>query len=149
MTLTTSRAKFRIGDLTKTSAPGRHVNELSFKAFAPDRRLCILKVLHEYIKVTKPIRGSSTKLWLTTKKPYQPASRDTIRRWVKDVLTSAGIDTKIFTAHSTRAASTSKAAQFVPLQTILQTATWSNATTFRRYYDKPIDSMSFASAVMK
>ena len=149
MTLTDSHAKFRIGDLTKTSAPGRHVHELSFKAYAPDRRLCVITSLHQYVKVTKPIRGQCTKLFVTTKKPHCAASRDTIRRWAKDIMTLAGIDMNVFTAHSTRAASTSKAAKFIPLQTILKTATWSNEATFTKYYQKPITNSTFASAVLQ
>ena len=55
----------------------------------------------------------------------------------------------IFTAHSTRAASTSKAATIVPIQTILKTATWSNAKTFTKYYNKPVQNSCFDDAIMK
>lgn len=149
MKLTNSKVKFAIGDIIKTSAPGRHINELSFTAYAPDRRLCIIRTLTRYLEVTRPLRGEFTQLFITVKKPYHPASRDTLRRWVKDVLRTAGIDMDIFTAHSTRAASTSKAANFVPLQTILNTATWSSASTFAKYYKKPIRELTFQTAVLK
>ena len=148
MTLTTSKAKFRIGDIIKTTGPGHHVNELSFKAYAPDRRLCVVRTLTQYIALTKHIRGDHTRLFLSTKKPFAPASRDTLRRWVKDILLAAGIDMTIFTPHSTRAASTSKAGQFVPLKTIIDTATWSQASTFTKYYQKPVLKKTFQDAVL-
>ena len=58
MTLSGSSAKFRIGDVVKQSRPGTHVHELSFKGYAPDRRLCIVTVLREYLKRTLPVRGA-------------------------------------------------------------------------------------------
>ena len=54
-------------------------------------------------------------------------------------LSAAGIDTAVFTPHSTRAASTSKAkAQSVSMNIIMSLAGWSNATTFQRFYNKEI-----------
>ena len=137
MTLTKSSVTFRVGDPIKTTRPNRHIEELRFRAYAPDRRLCIVTALSHYLKRTAAIRPS-TVLILTTKYPFQPASRDTIRRWTKDLLTSAGIDMSIFSPHSTRAAATSKAACHVPLQTILKTAGWANPSTFVKYYQKDI-----------
>nr|CAI5835115.1 unnamed protein product [Callosobruchus analis]CAI5842550.1 unnamed protein product [Callosobruchus analis]CAI5860122.1 unnamed protein product [Callosobruchus analis]CAI5865233.1 unnamed protein product [Callosobruchus analis] len=39
----------------------------------------------------------------------RPASKQTLSRWIKATLSEAGIDTKVFTPHSTRHASTSAA----------------------------------------
>lgn len=52
MTLTFSTATFRIADLIKTTRPGSHtcIHEVAFKAYAPDRRLCVVTVLKEYLK---------------------------------------------------------------------------------------------------
>ncbi|GFO41893.1 histone-lysine N-methyltransferase SETMAR [Plakobranchus ocellatus] len=51
----------------------------------------------------------------------------------------AGIDVTIFTAHSTRAASTSKALKAgVPLTTIMSVAGWSQSSTFARFYKKDV-----------
>jgi hypothetical protein len=41
-------------------------------------------------------------LFLSTTKPFQPVSSSTIGRGIKDQLKSAGVDTNIYTAHSTR-----------------------------------------------
>ena len=63
----------------------------------------------------------------------------------------SGIDTSIFKAHSSRAASTSAAKQAqVPIEQILQTAGWTGCRTFAQYYDKPIqEAQDFASALLK
>jgi len=53
--------------------------------------------------------------------------------------TKSEIDTSVFKGRSTRAASTSAAAVCkVALSTILDNAGWSNATTFGKFYKKPI-----------
>ena len=139
MTLTYSRVSFRIGEPIKQTRPGRHIDELSFKAYAPDRRLCVITVLKHYLERTLDIRGVNKQLLLTTHKPIHGASRDSIRRWTREVLSDTGIDMSIFNPHSTRAASTSKAAASnLPIQTILDTAGWTRESTFRKYYKKPV-----------
>ena len=52
----------------------------------------------------------------------------------------SGIDTAVFTAHSTHSASVSKAqSKDLPLDIILQTAGWSNPRTFQKVYNKSVD----------
>ena len=66
----------------------------------------------------------------------------------------AGIDTSIYKAHSTRSASTSKAAQAgITIESILKVSDWSNAETFRRFYHRepepnPEATESFTTAVL-
>lgn len=77
-------------------------------------------------------------------------SRETLSRWIRTVMTSAGVDTTIFKPHSTRAAATSKAkTASVPIQEILKTAGWSSSRYFDKFYDKPVESSTFASAILK
>ncbi|MPC41864.1 hypothetical protein E2C01_035471 [Portunus trituberculatus] len=52
---------------------------------------------------------------------------------------AAGIDLTIFSPHSTRSASTSKAALKLPLSTILSTIGWAKESTFTKHYQKPIN----------
>ena len=49
-------------------------------------------------------------LFLTSTRPYHPATSTTTARWIKTILARAGVDTSIFCANSTRSASTSAAA---------------------------------------
>ena len=66
------------------------------------------------------------------------------------MLRQAGINLSQFGSHSTRAAAASAASLAnVPLQTILKTAGWSQASTFRKLYDKPVArDTTFASGVL-
>lgn len=140
---TSSSFSFQISSKVKQTRPGTHLPSLTFKAYAPDRRLCVYTYLKEYLARTEKLRGQETQLLISFQKPYKGVSTDTIGRWAKTVLSQAGIDTAIFSAHSTRAASVSAAKKKgVPLDTIMSTAGWSNAGTFKAYYDKPVQDCS-------
>ncbi|MPC52573.1 hypothetical protein E2C01_046444 [Portunus trituberculatus] len=108
MTISELRVSFRIADPIKTSRPGDHMSEMVFVAYPTDRRLCIVTSIVSYLKRTCALRGPFTGFFLTTKPPLRVASQDTLRRWTKDIMRSAGIDLNIFSPHSTRSASTRK-----------------------------------------
>ena len=140
---TSSSFSFQISSKVKQTRPGTHLPSLTFKSYAPDRRMCVYTYLKEYLARTEKLRGQETQLLISFQKPYKGVSTDTIGRWAKTVLSQAGIDTAIFSAHSTRAASVSAAKKKgVPLETIMSTAGWSNAGTFKAYYDKPVQDCS-------
>lgn len=71
-------------------------------------------------------------------KPYRAVTSTTIGRWIKSMLGQSGINTEFFTAHSTRFASTSKAAATVSMGVIVATAGWTDEPTFRNFYNKPV-----------
>ena len=123
---------------------------MHLKAYPPDRRLCVFTVLKEYLYRTKHLRKDSSKLLISYVKPHKDVSRDIVARWIKTVLHRSGIDTKIYGAHSVRAASTSRAKlKAVPVQEILGKAGWSNERTFSKFYDKKILTDPFVSAVLQ
>ena len=68
-----------------------------------------------------------------------PVARNTVSRWLTEVMSLAGIDTTYFKGHSTRGASVSKAKSrgANPNQIVLQ-GDWTNVTTFERHYDREI-----------
>ena len=67
-------------------------------------------------------------------------SRSIISRWVKEVMKEAGTNVAKFKPQNTRSASTSEASLCsVPLDQIMSAAGWTLATTFARFYNKPID----------
>ena len=150
ITLTQNSVKIRITDLLKQTRPGHHLQEISIKAYAPDRRLCIVTVLQEYIKRTATLRRNDN-LFISYVPPHKQVSKATIGRWIKYVLTKSGVDVSIFTPHSTRAAATTGAKLMnVPIATIIKTAGWSNETTFSKYYDKtPGKEVDFAHALLQ
>ena len=95
--------------------------------------------LKNYLNSTQKLR-SDDKLFISLQEPHKGVARGTISRWIKTVLQEAGIDTGKFTAHSTRAAATSAAFdKGLPVGTILKTVGWSQNSTFRRFYNKPVE----------
>ena len=98
---------FEITKLLKTSKSGKHQGH--FKSYPVDRRLCVMTCLKRYVELAEPVRDGHDPFWLSYTKPFIPVSRDTVSRRIKNVLEKAEIDTKVFSAHSTRAAATSAA----------------------------------------
>lgn len=127
-----------INKLLKNSCQRKNKCCLHLKTY-PDPSLCVVQTLKHYIHRTKFFRGNCKQLFISFQKPYLPVSKDSISRWIKTVMTEAGIDTDIFKAHSTRAASSSAAKRNnVPIDDILKSAGWSNSKTFETFYDKII-----------
>ena len=83
--------------------------------------MCVVNCLQEYIAKTENIRNGQDKVFLTYAKPHGPASKDTISRWMKMVLSDAGI--KDFSPHSFRGASATAMVQSgLTLEDILKKA---------------------------
>ena len=153
MTMNDDSIQFWFDVPLKTSKPGHKSHTLEFQRFTTSTR-CVLSTLREYIRRTESIR-KSRKLWIKVVKPHNEVTKETIGRWLKKVLVKADIDKK-FTAHSFRMASTSKAAaNGLGLESILQTANWSSATNFHKFYLREVkpsstkdSKISFAKAVL-
>ena len=112
--------------------------------------ICPLACLKAYSYKTKNLRKNETKLFISYVRPHRTVSRDTISTWTKETLRLCGIDTKVFTAHSTRSASVSKANEKdVPVHEIMAKAGWKSSETFRKYYNKPVvQGNRLASAIL-
>ena len=66
------------------------------------------------------------------------------------MLSEAGVDTRVFKAHSVRGASVSAAKnKGVGLSDILQMADWSQVSTFRRFYYREAQSNQYAQSVLR
>ena len=66
--------------------------------------------------------------------PNKGVKSATLARYVKTFLGMAGIELTVFTAHSTRAASTSKANNIgMSLKDIAKAAGWRNRSTFQKF----------------
>lgn len=133
----------------KQCKPGRSVPFVELREFTPDRRLCVVNTLKEYIQRTEPIRKGELSLFVSFLKPHSAVSSSTISRWLRTVLSDSGIDISVYKAHSTRGASTSKVQQFLPIKEIMSVAGWNNASTFSQFYGREVKStMSFADSVL-
>ena len=74
--------------------------EVVFPAYPIDRELCVVTTVRSYIKRTRDTRGNHTRLLLTSRSPVSVASRDTIRRWARDMMKAAVVDMSIFVPYS-------------------------------------------------
>ena len=145
-------ATFTLTTPTKTSRPDETVTAF-FSSFRTNPVLCPVDCLNSYNSITKRFRNLSGKepniLFILHVKPHRAVTTATVARWIRSILKDARVDTSIFKTHSVRGAATSAAANaFVPLQEILNMADWSNASTFQRFYHRPVFSTSFGHAVV-
>lgn len=127
---------FALTEHLKQDKPGKVFGNLRLYKY-PVRELCVYETLDYYLRATEKLRSSS-KLLVSYIKPYRAVTSATIGRWLKTLLGQAGIDTEIFSGHSTRCASTSKALMSVSVDVILATAGWNEESTFRKFYNKPV-----------
>uniref|UniRef100_A0A914YFT3 Tyr recombinase domain-containing protein n=1 Tax=Panagrolaimus superbus TaxID=310955 RepID=A0A914YFT3_9BILA len=111
-----------------------------------DEVLCPLTSFNAYLEATSAVRKDK-EIFLSYIKPYKKVTSATIARWLKSALGEAGIEG--YSAHSTRAAATSKAAvKGLTPKTILEAANWSpKSSTFQRFYNKDIDE-SFQEMIL-
>ena len=126
-------------DKLKHTRPGHHQKALELSIFHDDEKVCVVNCLKEYIKRTEKLRKNTDQLLLCYVRPHGPASKDTISRWLKEILSDAGIEN--FAPHSFRGASSSAMlASGVTLDDILKSAGWTNASTFHKFYNRIVES---------
>jgi hypothetical protein len=137
--MTNENIKIKIPDTVKTSGKNRLQPLLVIPYYKDNSSICPATALKDYIDVTRSLRKSD-KLFVTIRKPHTSASPHTLARWIKAILTEAGIDTSMFSAHSTRHASTSHAYRSgVNIDYIRKTAGWTESSRcFADYYNRPL-----------
>ncbi|XP_024879664.1 uncharacterized protein LOC112459668 isoform X1 [Temnothorax curvispinosus] len=144
--------EIKIPERIKTSKPGKYQPVLTLPCYKENLNICPVNTLQCYLKRTKELRKDITSLFISFKKPFKKASTQTLSRWVKDVLQESGIDTDIFSAHSTRHASTSAAKRKgINIDVIRKSAGWTErSATFTKFYDRPIvqDLRVFGQAIL-
>lgn len=108
----------------------------------------------DYVDYTKELRKKETKnLFISTMKPFDAASAQTIGHWIKSLLGKTGVDTEKFSAYSTRHAAVSAAhKRGVDISVIKRSAGWSpGSQTFFKFYNRPIigPGDQFAKAIFE
>ena len=98
--------------------------------------------LFEYLKRLEVWRvNDKSQLLLSRIKPHVEVAVSTVSRWMKEVLTLAGIDTFLFKGHSTRSGSSSKAGvSGVSLADSLNQGGWSRESTWQTFYNLVIST---------
>lgn len=140
ITQSTTEMTINITDIIKTSRPGSEPPIIKLPFYNQKPEICPVRTILSYMEITKEYRDNIRELILTYKKPYKNASTQTISRWIKSTLKEAGINTHIFSAHSTRHASTSAALRAgMTIDSIRKCAGWGeNSTVFAQYYNRPL-----------
>lgn len=90
---------FKYKHCLQTSEPGVPLSSVSFFQYKK-KELCVFETLMEYLDRTKDIRKCSD-LFISYK-TYNKVTTCTLARWLKTVLSSSGIDSTMYTAHSFR-----------------------------------------------
>lgn len=136
----------------KTSKMNKLQPILNVPFYMENRHVCVASTLEEYLKRTKDLRGSETRLFIALKKPHKGVSSQSLSRWIKKTLEKSGVDTSLFDAYSTRHASTSTAKRSgVNVDAIKKAAGWTEKSgTFARFYDRTIigEKGMFAKAIL-
>ena len=80
-----------------------------------------MTAINEYLKHRADYNVAHAKFLFTTVSPYGPSHKDIIARWMKNTLTHAEVNTKIFSSYSCRSSAISKANNMgVDLNSILK-----------------------------
>ena len=112
---------------------------IELKSFSANKELCPVSQIRHYLNMIAGICGVFIKLFISYTPLHVPVTTSTLSWWCRLILQKAGID-RLFTSHSTRAASISKAySTGMSLAEIHKAAGWSGSCTFAKYYQRPID----------
>lgn len=144
--------QIKISDPIKTSGLNRKQPLLILPYFSENKKLCVASALECYIQRTNNNRNNIKFLFISLKKPFKAVTTQTLSRWTKEILKKSGLNTSIFTAHSTRHASTSAAKRNgVDIDNIRKTASWTEkSNTFANFYNLSlgVEKDLFAKAVL-
>ena len=134
---------------TKKSRAGKDLKTSFHASFEENPNLCVVKCLKAYEHRTSEFRpldpSKPNKLLLSYIRLHKPISGASLSRWLKDIISRAGI----FKAHSVRGASASAAYERgASLQDSLDLADWSTDSTFRRFYYRPRHNSSITKTLL-
>ncbi|PIK47103.1 hypothetical protein BSL78_16030 [Apostichopus japonicus] len=106
----------------------------TMSSVAEDKRWCPVRALKWYLNKTEKLR-QSTSLFIIPRPPYAAASKDTLSRWLVEIIRPFTSGTSRPRAHDVRgvAASTALFAG-IPIEDILKAAAWKTPTTFVACY---------------
>lgn len=132
-----SQMGISLGKPRKSQRKGS-LKRLKFRRFT-DNQLCPVHHMSGYLEKTRSlVARDCNSLFVSYTRPHNPVGASTIGKWIKSTLEKLGVDTTTFAAHSTRGAATSEAfARGTPIEDILAAASWTNASTFFRFYQRP------------
>ena len=129
---------------------------LQIPTFSEDPELCPVRTLLVYRdKVSKcfydfldltfftlqvaNLRGDNTSLFVSYLPPHKSVTSRTLARWIKEILSAAGVDTAVWGPQATRAASAAhmRTARNLSLAQLCKLADWSQVSgVFEKFYHR-------------
>lgn len=135
MELRSDGVEFQPIGLGKADRPSHHSVTIFIPSYPINKEICPLDVLKVYLKRTESLRSNHSWLFIKSVPDYSRASKDTIRRWIVDVIAQANQPGNTSRAgHSRKTASSYAEAAGVSMERILQAADWTQVSTFKRHY---------------
>ena len=133
---------FHISNLTKSKRQGKPQVTATLIEYTKDKLLDSVMCYRAYLKRTTEWRVTpeqKNQLFLSLVTPHAPVTTSTISRWLREIMTDAGVNTTLVKAHSVRGASTSIASkEGLSVGQIIEKANWSNAGTFQKFYCRTV-----------
>ena len=97
-----------------------------------------VRSLRDYMAQTDTLRNvNAHSIFVALTQPHRSVSAQTVARWIKDLMSDAGIDTEMFKQHSMHSASAAwmGSVKALSAKQIFKTAQWSGlTTTYEKFY---------------
>lgn len=118
-----------------------------------DAKWCPVDGRRSYMSATQQRRNASQakNFFMGLVRPHSSVTGSTVKKkWIKNQLSLASVDTSTFTVNSTWIPSASKAASIgVPFSQILKKANWASESTFSRYYCRDVPQPDLTAAILE
>ena len=112
---------------------------VSIRSFPDNPLLCPVLAITAYLSRTKPLCSNDHSFFVSFVKPHMSVKARTLARWLKQVMSAAGIDTSMFSPHATRSASAAfmRDQLSYSVKEICAVANWSTKSgVFQKFYDR-------------
>lgn len=127
-------ATFFFEQRQKCKIKGKFTTSQEVTRFLSCKRVCPIRAMSNFLELVVPRQKNQVFLFISSS--GERVSKDTLRHWVVNILSNAGIDAS---AGSCRSASTSAAcARQCSIDDIMISAGWSSKSTFRRFYHRKV-----------
>ena len=119
----------KMDSYSRKQLPIRFVN-------GPHVSLSIPTLLEYYLRLSQPVRGSHTALFLSPQLPHEPAKPQKLRYWCKSLLGECGVGKP--PPGSTRSAiATYSLLEGVPIEAVMERGNWRSAHVVFSHYFRP------------
>ena len=101
--------------------------------------MCPVLAITAYLSRTKPLCSDNSKFFISFVKPHKSIKARTLARWMKQILSVAGVDISMFASHAVRSASAAfmRDQMNFSVKEICAVANWSTRSgVFQKFYDR-------------